>query len=870
MKIKYIFLGMLLCGVSAQARIIDESVERDFAKREKSIAGVGSAKVFKQKLTADQRDALKFLFAYMPFCDVTDRTAEFYLQNVDCSLQARREMPWGSKVSDLDFRHFVLPIRVNDESIDLHRPAFYAELKDRVKGLSMKDAILEVNHWCHEKATYQPSDGRTHAPLATVYTGIGRCGEESVFTVAALRSVGIPARQVYTPRWAHTDDNHAWVEAWADGQWYFLGACEPEPILNLGWFNAPASRGMLMNSRTFGRYAGPEEKLLSRDFYTDINVTQNYAPVETLNVKVVDEKGNIVPNAQVSFRLYNYSEFYPIAKKESDAKGEASLVAGLGDLLVWASKDGVYGYTKATVGKDREVTVTIGGDKKGNNRELDIVPPALGKNLATASEAQAAANSCRLVSEDSIRGAYLATFCTEADAAALADELGLDKEEIKRYMKDARGNHKVIASFLRSQKVSDRQRALDLLYSLTPKDLSDVPAEVLNDCMTMPVYDTPLYGDYILSPRIWQEPLTPYVSYFRKAIPAKKREAYRKDPRSWIKWVSENISTKEEWYPTKTRMTPRSVYEYRRTTPESRNIFFVASARAMGIPVRIDVVTDKTQWADANGEWHDADFEAPVAVETPKVGKVQLDYTLTGRIDDPKYYSNFTLSKIVDGEPQLQNYPEDGVWSKLFREPADVDAGEYMLVSGQRLADGSVLSAIRFFEVEPGKLTRVPLEIRQDASELQVIGNFDSESRYFDQKAGAEKSVLSTTGRGYYVLGILKPLDEPTNHALRDIGAVAKEFEDAGMKMVLLYADAENLSKADAEIINKLPKTASLGTDIDGKITKAVTEALKLSETERPIFIVADTFNRVVFVSQGYTIGLGERLVDTLHKVSNK
>ena len=33
-----------------------------------------------------------------------------------------------------------------------------------------------------------------------------------------------------------------------------------------------------------------------------------------------------------------------------------------------------------------------------------------------------------------------------------------------------------------------------------------------------------------------------------------------------------------------------------------------------------------------------------------------------------------------------------------------------------------------------------------------------------------------------------------------------------------------------------------------------------------PVFIIADTFNRVVFVSQGYTIGLGEQLV----KVANK
>ena len=32
-----------------------------------------------------------------------------------------------------------------------------------------------------------------------------------------------------------------------------------------------------------------------------------------------------------------------------------------------------------------------------------------------------------------------------------------------------------------------------------------------------------------------------------------------------------------------------------------------------------------------------------------------------------------------------------------------------------------------------------------------------------------------------------------------------------------------------------------------------------------PIFLIADTFNRVVFVSQGYTIGLGEQLMKTVH-----
>ena len=158
----------------------------------------------------------------MPLGDITDYSGEYYLENIDYSLKAREEMPWGKTIPEREFRHFVLPVRVNNENLDDSRKVFYEELKDRVKGLSLHDAVLEVNHWCHEKVIYTPSDARTSSPLASVKTAYGRCGEESTFTVAALRSVGIPARQVYTPRWAHTDDNHAWVEAWVDGKWHFF------------------------------------------------------------------------------------------------------------------------------------------------------------------------------------------------------------------------------------------------------------------------------------------------------------------------------------------------------------------------------------------------------------------------------------------------------------------------------------------------------------------------------------------------------------------------------------------------------------------------------------------------------------------------
>ena len=348
-------------------------------------------------MTPDEKEALTFLYAYMPIGDITDYDGQLYLDNIRSSFRARVEMPWGDSIPEDIFRHFVLPVRVNNENLDESRMVFYEELKDRVKGLSLYDAVLEVNHWCHEKVIYTPSDARTSSPLASVKTAYGRCGEESTFTVAALRSVGIPARQVYTPRWAHTDDNHAWVEAWVNGKWYFLGACEPEPVLNLGWFNGPAYRGMLMHTKVFGKYNGPEEVMDVTDGYTEINVIDNYAPTAKATITVVDENGRPAAGANVEFKIYNYAEFYSVANKKADAEGKAFLSAGKGDMLVWATKDGKFGYSKVSFGKDNNVTITL--DKKPGNIEtvtLDVIPPVDGSIAACVTDEQKEANAKRL------------------------------------------------------------------------------------------------------------------------------------------------------------------------------------------------------------------------------------------------------------------------------------------------------------------------------------------------------------------------------------------------------------------------------------------------------------------------------------------
>ena len=777
-------------------------------------------------------DYVNFLYQYMPLPDKTDYPLEFYQQNVSLSLTARAAMPWGKDVSEREFRHFVVPVRVNNENLDMSREVFYKALKPRVENLSMKDAILEVNHWCHEHVTYRPSDARTSSPLATLKTAYGRCGEQSTFTVAALRAVGIPARQVYTPRWAHTDDNHAWVEAWADGKWYFLGACEPEPVLNLGWFNESASRGMLMHTKAFGDYDGPEEVMSRTPCYTEINVIDNYAPTSELQVQVVDDKGHAVPDALVEFKLYNYAEFYTVAKKNTDQNGRTFLTAGKGDMLLLVTKQGKVAVKQVSFGKDQFVTVKLDDTPLPEVMDFDIVPPPVSAALPPVTEAQRAENNRRMAYEDSIRQAYEATMPVE----------------------DWRGNHQVIKQFLSEAK--EKNLAERLLAVLSKKDLRDITLEVLKDNEVAPKEATLLYDKYVLSPRVENEWLTPYKAFFREKM------AFIKSPKQLEQWCNQNIRLDKDHNPQQLRMLPMSVYREKLTDELGRNIFFVSVARSLGMPARINEVNGKPQYY-ADGKWFDV-FASSAVAQNPQA-QITLDYKEAAHNDNPKYYIHFTLSKLDNGRLDLQTFPEEATWKDDFVKGQAMDTGEYVLTTGTRMASGKVLAHLQRIHLD--KDQTVAFTLRESQEDVQVIGSLNAEDIYHDQQLNTDKSLLSTTGRGYYVLAIVAPNQEPTNHALRDISVYKDEFEKWGRKMIFLFQNDDEAQRFNFAEFNQLPETVVWGTDVDGKIRQEVWEQMKLTSPSLPVFLVCDTFNRVVFCLQGYTINLGEQLLKVIRQL---
>ena len=178
------------------------------------------------------------------------------------------------------------------------------------------------------------------------------------------------------------------------------------------------------------------------------------------------------------------------------------------------------------------------------------------------------------------------------------------------------------------------------------------------------------------------------------------------------------------------------------------------------------------------------------------------------------------------------------------------------------------MASMTFFSIKQGQTTTVDMTIRNDDSEVQVIGNFDSESKYMTTDGNGEKSILATTGRGYYVVAVLGAKQEPTNHFLKDLEKVASQFEEWGRQMVFIFPSEKSYNNFNAAEFPGLPSNITYGIDINNDIANLITAGMELNRAgSLPLIIISDTFNRVVFVSQGYNIGTADRMLDVIHKL---
>ncbi len=878
---KTIWLVILLISsaITSRAQLISDSKTiadmHNLIQKQQDMASGRSQQlfdVFKNNLTGDEKQALGYLYAYMPLSDLADYDGNFFLQQVKYVLKARNEMAWGEKIPEDIFLHFVLPLRVNNENLDQFRVVMYDEIKKRISGMNMHDAALEVNHWCHEKVTYRGSDDRTSSPLASVKTSFGRCGEESTFTVTALRTVGMPARQVYTPRWAHSDDNHAWVEVWVDGKWYFMGACEPEPDLNMGWFAEPARRAMLVHTRAYGAYHGNEPVIDNQERFAELNLIQNYAAAKSIFVKVLSTGNKPVANANVEYQLYNYAEFYAIARGLTDENGMSSIINGLGDLLIWAYEGEKWGYTKISVDKMDSVTVVITDKHPANQSEnFDFIPPVEKNPLTTnVTQKDRDHNSLRLQQEDSIRTLYMSTFRDSTWVSAYAAKQGLSAEKLQSIFSKSYGNWSEIADFISGTPDSLKDWALWMLEVISEKDIRDTKAEFLNDHLTnsfndknpASIRDKEFFAQYVLNGRISNEMMLPWRGFLLKQFSNDFSTQFKSDVNILINWIKTNIKIDNTVnLHSRAPLSPQGVYELKVSDKHSLDIFFVAICRSFGQAARVNPATSMPQYYNGT-DWINVAF-VPITENISAKGFVHFI-----NVDpdiDPKYAVNFTIARYNAGVYRTLEF-DYGMKINEFDSKTEVEAGKYMLVTGNRQSNGSVLSSSALFEVPANVTTDVKVEIRQDFAPAEPWAKINSSVYKFKKYATNEVLKLqSLSSQKGAILIWIDTEKEPSKHVMADIPAVKDIIEKWGGGMLFLFPNEKVSSSFVPSNYPNLPFQSIFAYDKNAGMLKEINNLRKRNSLENlPVIVITDKNGNLIYYSEGYKIGIGEQIAKVL------
>ncbi len=779
-------------------------------------------------LAGEERRAMEFLQDHLPSSDLYGYPAELFLEFVRHGVFLRGAAPWCGGLDWPVFAHYVLFPRVNDEDLSFHRRIFFDGLWPRVKDLpGMEARVQEVNRWCRERAGYQAQDERTASPLTVYRSGSGRCGEESAFLVSALRSVGIPARQVYAPRWSHCDNNHAWVEALCDGRWRFLGACEPEPVLDRGWFTTAASRAVLVHSRVFGGAEGlvGEETLGTVDGVTWLNQTAQYGDGQA-RVFRAEVDGRPGAGAEFHLQILNESAFRTIAVLTADGRGEARAVLGKGTVHVLARRGERWAE----------------GDCGPEGIVLTLKPPAEGETDWTDFDFHAPADSrpapAVLNRAEKARRAEVRRQADELRQARLSSQSAPERAEWEDLRQRARGNWGELKRFLGGEGGAERER---LVRTLSGKDLRDAVCAVLENHFTelparRPEVPEEVYWADTACPRVALERLTPWRGFLKDWLRGRTDDPVRLWEELGDLLADPGDNYHRLWW------TPQAALEAGACNENSRRLLWVAALRTLGLPARLRPL-------DGAPEYWSGDGFRPVLPE--ETGTLCL--TCPGG-DPPAAGRDWSLSRWT-GEGWRRLSPAEG-WTE-GRLVLTLAQGRYRVITTVRLPSGDQLAARREVELRAGEARTLPLRLRpwtaEDLLTRQTLPAFSARTL-----EGAEIPDLFRMGTGPVTALWAEEGAEPTEHVLNELLA---RREAASLPLLFLVRSRDSLSQPTlARALECLPEARVLLDDWEYDL-EAAARHLGRDPDDPPLMVLCDGAGTALYSACGYRVGAVDLLL---------
>lgn len=702
-----------------------------------------------------EREAAQWILAWLPDSDLASMDLLLLQEHVTLSCRAYRESPWRDSLPRETWLHFVVPHRVSQEPLQPWRRVMAEELAAVIAPYEdMEEAALAVNRWCRQQATYTPTSGRDMGPLTTMKRGLGRCEEEMILTVCAMRAAGIPARTCSTPYWTFTDDNHAWVEVWANGGWYYAESCDDRRCLNDSWFSGAASRAGFVDSEGYGEFdPSPEPLYRAENGVTVVNSTAVYTDPFLVSARVAGHE-----DAEVFVNVLNYGTLRAIARVPTGAP----LVLGPGSFAL----------TAAAPDESDGLLLRVITGRSGDELDIkldpvaDLYDTAMSPGFWLTYPAEDADRRRRenLVSDavDRHHRLLVAAEKTERDKLraldeteeAVLDSLPADlREQWNGILEKPCGSFAPFIRLLTWYRTDEQRQALTwLLADGDDKDLLELDERMVRAHVdaalavrgSLPVE---VWREGVLSSRIHREP----GKDWRSGLPT-----VGTDPEALL------AAFDRDWIETERRyfgnpLAPDEAYLLGRGTETDLKVAFVGLCRRNGMPARYR--HGQVQWW--RDGWRDVEPTGRDKIDTASepTGSGWVDLTVTrGDLPWPEAesYRHFMVSRPADGHL-------DTPWWDPALGLQEWPAGAYWYCATLRVPGGSACGRLTRFSVAAGETTVVSL-----AADLEE-GGWDA-ADLVNAELGASFSDLGFA----FSVGGLYFLFQPGEPATRMLPVIAR------------------------------------------------------------------------------------------------
>ncbi len=819
----------LLASLLLTSLLFSQGEKKRDPALERAGANRGEVEAFLRALEGEPQklEAARFLLKWMPTSDLASLGKEELKSNLDLAFEARNKMPWGKKVPWPLFLHYVLPHRFAQEKADLWRARLWPDLRELVRGCpTMGDAAIAVTNWCAKRVKFKQTEWRDQNVGDTLRAGYGRCEEMMIVGLAAMRTVGIPARPCSAPWWVTQDNNHAWIEVWADGNWYYLGGSEGTSALDKTWFRGPAQRAGMVVSVMYGRPDGWKKGQTGKAPTGDwiyknlgdaslINSTSVYAKTGRFQIQILDERGKGVPGCPFAISVFNFGGLRALTRRKTDAKGRAEVELGLGDYFL-----------SAGIGERRGHMILE--TRPGTLRKLQLVlqqgalpPKAFWLRYPTPVEAARLARS--LPKAGKVRPAGFVPvqpavpkpdFYAKGKWPALDRLLGIgakgqatESQEVDgqgpksqglratkewvSLLADARGNWRELGKGLLALGPKRLGLSMELLKRASHLDRLEMTGTMLLDHVQgAEGYDPGAKGTngkrenflaFVLNQRIDREHPAAWRGVLAKAFAGPPAEDPSARAQRIHAWIQEHILPEERgrFGPIQ---GPLASLRAGRATARARAILAVAALRALGTPARFDRQQPTGFFFFDHQSWQRLGFDQSRGKTTPALlgkGRVSLFLRQGGKAffsTRPLDFSRF----------------ENGAWNPIRglnirregkRLLAQLRSGSYLLTVGIRNPNGDPWIQTRFFDLDKGQDLSFHLDLDLPKS------------------AGIFRFPLARKGKG------LPPLTLPgTNTSLQD------SLKSAPTLLLVLDLNQEPSARALSQALRAWPKLRPLGT----------------------------------------------------------